>query len=254
MSLTAHMRVRHIVSAHRRRTSVSEPTDRKPLPPYVPAKTLITFLEHLHAIGGMPSHIDKDVMRSLSGGMQSWLKASLRYMKLVNDADEPTDALKRLVKAQGDDRKVLLRELFNQTYSCLNGKVDLANTTPQKLRAAFADLGAQGETVEKMISFLIGLGKVAGVPLSPYLTTRTRGPRRPKQKTAKREGATTPGSDSADDDESGDGDQDGENSAPQKAMTQALLDKFPTFDPKWPTEVQTKWFEAFSRLMTATKH
>ena len=200
----------------------------------------------------MPSHIDKDVMRSLSNGMQSWLKASLRYMKLINAADEPTEALKHLVRAQGDDRKVLLRQLFDETYSFLKGKVDLQNTTPQKLRAAMVDLGAQGETVEKMISFLIGLGKVAGVPLSPYLTNRTTGPRRPRQKGVKKEQSSDHAGRGGDDGDDDPGDEDTE--APQSAITKALLEKFPTFDPAWPSEVQTKWFEAFSRLMAATKH
>jgi hypothetical protein len=179
----------------------STATDRKLLPPYVPAKTCITFLDHLPGIGGMPSHIDKAVMSNLSGGMQSWLKASLRYMKLINAEDEPTVMLAKLAGTQGDDRKPLLRELFNSTYSFLAGKIDLQNTTPQKLRSAIVELGAQGETVEKIMSFLIGLGKEAGVTLSPYLTKRTIGPRRPRQKTAKKEGVPVAAGDTDDEED-----------------------------------------------------
>jgi hypothetical protein len=160
----------------------STATNRKLLPPYIPARTFMTFLDHLRDIGGMPSHIDKAVMSNMSGGIQSWLKASLRYMKLMNAEDEPTEMLARLVQAQGEDRKALLRELFESTYSFLNGRIDLQNTTPQKLRSAIIEMGAQGETVEKIMSFMIGLGKEAGVPLSPYLTKRATGQRRLRQR------------------------------------------------------------------------
>jgi len=28
-----------------------------------------------------------------------------------------------------------------------------------------------------------------------------------------------------------------------------LLSKFPTFDPAWPDDVKSKWFNAFDKLM-----
>jgi len=147
----------------------------------MPYKTFGTFLDHLRAIG-TPSHIDKSVMTSLSGGMQSWLKAALRYMKLINGDDTPTAALEQLANAQGDDRKALMRELFAKTYAFLNGKVDLTKTTPVKLREAIVAEGGQGETVEKIITFMVAMAKDAGVSISPLLTKRA--PRRPRVKTA----------------------------------------------------------------------
>jgi hypothetical protein len=156
----------------------------------MPYKTFGTFLDHLRAIG-VPSHIDKSVMTHLSGGMQSWLKAALRYMKLVNPDDIPTDQLEALVKAQGDDRKDLLRDLFNSTYTFATSKIDLKNTTPVKLRQIIIDAGAQGETVEKIIAFMIAMAKDAGVPLSPLLTKRAVGPRRQKAKPATRQNRQT---------------------------------------------------------------
>ena len=130
----------------------------------------------------MPSHIDKSVMASMSGGMQSWLKAGLRYMKLIDAHDAPTDRLEALVAAEGEQRRALLLDLFHQTYSFLQGKVDLKNTTPPKLREAINELGAQGETTEKIVAFLVAMGKEAGVQLSPLLTKRARAVRRPRPK------------------------------------------------------------------------
>jgi hypothetical protein len=156
--------------------------ERKPLPPYPPYRTFLTFLDHLRAIG-VPSHIDKSVMTSLSGGMQSWLKASLRYMKLIDANDVPTPRLVKLVDSEGEERKALLLELFKSSYGFLDGKVDLKNTTPQKLRSAIVDLGAQGETVEKIMAFMIAMAKDANVPLSTLLTQRAPSVRKPRAKT-----------------------------------------------------------------------
>jgi hypothetical protein len=159
-------------------------TERKPLPPYLPYKTFLTFLDHLRAIG-VPSHIDKSVMKSMSGGMQSWLRAALRYMNLVTGADDvPTPTLKRLVEAQGEDRKAVLRELFDRSYAFLLTDIDLSNTTPAKLRSAITAINQSSDTADKIIAFLLALAKDAGVPLSKLLTTRTTGPRKPRAKPA----------------------------------------------------------------------
>jgi hypothetical protein len=34
---------------------------------------------------------------------------------------------------------------------------------------------------------------------------------------------------------------------------QMLLSKFPSFDPSWPDEVKSKWFDGFHRLMRVGK-
>jgi len=178
-------------------------TDRKLLPPYMPYKTFGTFLDHLAAIG-MPSHIDKSVMANLSGGMQSWLRAALRYMDLIDVEGVPTPALEKLVAANGDQRKALLVALFQKTYAFLNGKVDLKNTTPVKLRQAVIDEGAQGETVEKIVAFLIAMGKDAGVPMSPLLLKRAPSVRRPRTKPSRPTPAQTDDDDRDDEEQSSD--------------------------------------------------
>lgn len=227
--------------------SADEPKGRVPLPPYVPYRTLSTFLDSLKV--GIPSHIDKSVMTSFSGGIQSWLKAALRTMKLIDAEGVPQERLRKLVVAQGEDRKAILRELFNATYApILKDKVDLQTTSPQKLRTAFVAMGAQGETVEKCMAFLVAMAKDAGFALSPHLTMRAASKPRVKRvgKTNTTGGAVAP-----DHPNGHDGERGGEAAA-STTITQALLEKFPKFDPAWPTDVQGKWFDAFDRLMKAT--
>lgn len=175
--------------------------ERKPLPPYMPYKTFVTFLDHLRALG-MPSHIDKSVMSNLSGGMQSWLKAALRYMKLITPDDAPTDRLVKLANAQGEERKTLMLDLFTQSYGFVIAKVDLKNTTPVKLRAVFAEAGAQGETLEKIVTFMVAMAKDAGVQMSQLLTKRAPSVRRARPKPPNKPGRTDDVEDEDDEDDS----------------------------------------------------
>jgi len=160
--------------------------DKKmPLPPYLPYKTFLSFLDHLKTIG-MPSHIDKSVMPHLSGAIQGWLKSALKYMKLVRDDDSPDPKLDKLVTADADARKTMLRELFDSSYAFLkSANIDLKTTTPQKLRAAITNIGAQGDTAEKVQAFMIAMAKDVGLNMSPLLAKRAasvRKPRTPKPK------------------------------------------------------------------------
>jgi len=212
-------------------------TERKHLPPYMPYKTFLTFLDHLRSVG-MPSHIDKSVMTSMSGAMQSWLKSTLKFMKLVDADDVPDERLVKLVQAEGEARKAHLLALFKSTYGFLDGTVDLQNTTPQKLRSTLADLGSQGETVEKMMAFLIAFAKDTGVPLSQHLTARA--PRRARQTRPVRADNHT--RDGEDGDESGEGDHGDKNPTagamvamkkvelPNAGGTLTLSGSFNTFD------------------------
>ena len=40
---------------------------------------------------------------------------------------------------------------------------------------------------------------------------------------------------------------------PAKTTANALMDKFPAFDPSWSPEIQTKWFEAFAKMQDMVK-
>ena len=140
--------------------------ERQPLPPYLPYKTFVTFLDHLRAIG-VPSHIDKSVMTQMSGAVQSWLKSALRYMKLVNHGKEdvPDARLKKLATAQGAARKQPLAELFKPSYAVprRQGGPRL-NTTPAEvadrhLRTLGADRGDEESEEYESPAFMVADGE-----------------------------------------------------------------------------------------------
>jgi hypothetical protein len=222
-----------------------EKATRTNIPPYVPYRTFLTFLEGLKV--GVPSHIDKSVLKSMSGAIQSWLKASLRYMKLIDAESVPQDMLYSLSRAEGDARKKLMKELFESTYDFLRQSVELEYTTPAKLESAFVQTGATGETVRKCIAFMIAMARDAEVELSPHLLKRGAMPRRPRQART-RNGASASAPPLVERDS-----QVLDQNASASDWMDQLLGKFPTFDPSWPDEVKVKWFEGFERLMNARK-
>lgn len=217
--------------------------EAKSTPAYVAHKTLTNFLRSLSQV--VPSRIDKGVMRSMSGGVQSQLMHALRYLDLINANGIPTERLKTLVKAEGQARQAVMREILNSSYPFLAQKsLDLSTATHQQLEEEFRKL-ASGDTVRKCIGFFVPAAKDAGIPLSPYIrepgkrsapATNSRAKKPPR--VASKNGS-------------------GEPPADQKPPTpglgpswhEMLLSKFPNFDPAWPDEVKSNWFKAFNDLM-----
>jgi hypothetical protein len=206
------------------------------IPPYLSFKTFQSFIESLRV--AIPSRIDRSVMSSMSGAVQAQLMSALRYLGLVSHNGITTDKLGRLVNSDGAERKKMMHELLMQAYPFLFHDFDLQKATTRQIEEKFMDVGASGETVRKCFAFFVAAAKEAELPLSPHIKP-VRQPRRPNQRLPR--GPSTPS----------------ENVPPilerppdtYLTWQQLLLSKFPSFDPTWPDEVKTKWFEAFDQLM-----
>ena len=154
--------------------SNNEATQKKMAPPYVPWRTFINFLDNMKAIG-LPSHIDRSVMSSMSGGMRYWLLSSLRAMSLIDKEDAPSAELRNLVNADSEQRKDMFLTIFETIYDFLSDdSFDISQTTPEKLNKALERAGATGATTAKSRAFFILLGKAAGVQMSPHLKKISR--------------------------------------------------------------------------------
>ncbi|MCH7922258.1 MAG: hypothetical protein IH975_04385 [Nitrospinae bacterium] len=214
-----------------------ENAEKKPLPPYVSYKTFKSFIEGLRI--AMPGRIDRSLMGTMSGIIQSQVLTSLRYLNLVSAKGIPKESLNRLVNSEGPGRQKTLREILLGSYPFLSeGGFELERATFRQLEEEFAQLGASGDTIRKGVAFFISAAKDADLPLSPYFDKKSKAPRKtmvrtkPKSKERKRT------------------DEDIETQhTEQLSWEQLLLSKFPSFDPAWPDDVKSKWFDAFSELM-----
>lgn len=220
----------------------SEPPHKTP--PYTSYASFKNYLDHL-AGKPLPSRIDKSVMAHLNHGTQQALLASLRHLALVGEGDAPTVHLELLLEATGDDRKDLLQSMIKAAYPYLwDGTIDLSRATSAEFTERMREAtGAQGTTIDKASGFFFGLANEAGIELSPHLASRKAANgssakrARPKKKMSKPLDPPPP-------------------PAPPPsggAMTDRLMEKFPTFDPSWPDEIKTQWFAAFERLMTSAE-
>ena len=69
-------------------------TDKKaPTPPYVAYKTLKNFLEK-YKQGLLPSRIDRDLMGTMSGAVQSQVTTALKYLRFISDNSVTTDKMR----------------------------------------------------------------------------------------------------------------------------------------------------------------
>jgi hypothetical protein len=207
------------------------------VPPYLSFKTFKTFIDSLKV--GIPTRIDRTVLNSMSGAVQSQLMAALRYLGLVTSHAVTTEKLASLVHSEGAEYGRMMTAILKEGYPFLfSAEFDLIRATTGQMEEAFRKAGASGETIRKCVAFFLAAAKSASLPVSPHIKTSsvTRAPR------IKRTATTVNLIDSIDND----------LLEPPPSMTtwsQMLLAKFPSFDPGWPDEVKAKWFESFDRLM-----
>jgi hypothetical protein len=209
------------------------------VPPYVPYRSFRNFIDSLKQ--GIPARIDRSVMSSMSGALQSQLTTTLRYLLLISPAGQPSSFLPKLVNSEGPERAKVMREIVTHCYPFLFQDFDLRNATPRMVEEQFAEQGASGGTLDKCMLFFLAAAKEAEIEVSPHLKNQ-RGARSPRTRAISR----TPRIPVGYDDSAG-----AANAVENGDLTwsQMLLSKFPSFDPAWPDEVKAKWFDGFHRLM-----
>jgi hypothetical protein len=168
---------------------------KKLTPPYIPARSFTGFLQGLGV--HLPSRIDRSVLGSYAGSVQTMLITTLRYFDLIDEHGAPKETLQQLVKAEGAERQRALQQMIRKGYPFLfsSDGFDLGRATPAQIRERFEQAGASGETGAKSISFFAAMAKDAGITLTPTLKTRERranGKRTPKAKSDKKSAASTP--------------------------------------------------------------
>ena len=216
--------------------------NRKRLPPYVSYRTFLNFVDGLQQ--QMPARIDRSYWgEMLSGSTGVQLMAALRFLGLIDVNAKPARQLNQLVSARGNQRQELLREIASEAFDfLLRGSLDLQSATHAQLREAFqATFQLTDDVSRKCIRFFIALAGDAGIPLSPFITKRSRltatgtGTKTITKKTAKKTGART----------------NRNLTVPQSSeeIPDGLLAKFPIFDPTWSDDIKLKWFEAFDKLL-----
>ena len=150
------------------------PGNDRNIPPNVPWRTFEAYIEGLKAFGAyMPSVIDRNSMRTLSGVTQTRLLDALQTLKLIDEHGGVRPRLKQIVEATPDQRKSLYQQIIVAEYTFLRG-LNLQDSTPTQVEVAFKSAGAAGDTVRQCIAFFVGMVKAADIPISPAITKAWR--------------------------------------------------------------------------------
>jgi hypothetical protein len=217
--------------------------EQKRTPPVLAWRTMQNFFRSLKQ--AIPSRIDRSVMRSQSGAGQTQILHALKYLGLIDEDGVPSAKLAQLVKSEGAEHQKVLREVLTGSYPFLReSSFDLKNATYDQLAERFRKM-ASGDTVRKCITFFIPAAKEAGIEMSPFIPDigkRSPGNGKPrKPRTPAKPPAPPPAV------------EEKLNPPPPSVMSwhELLLSKFPTFDPTWPDDVKSKWFDSFASLRAA---
>lgn len=222
-------------------------------PPYVSYRTFRNFVEQLGP--RVPARIDRSYWGDMfSGSSGGHLMSALRFLELIDDKGQPTDRLRPLAGARGDDRTSVLHDIAMDSFSFVfRGFPDPQNATYGQLEDIFRTrFPLSGDLSRKCLKFFIELSNDAGITLSPFITKRVRsvrGSTGTKSVTRKISTKTVA--------RTGPARMNREPVVPENQVgspvsvswDEQLLTKFPTFDPSWSDEVKLKWFSGFDELL-----
>ncbi|MBW3539979.1 MAG: DUF5343 domain-containing protein [Planctomycetes bacterium] len=145
-------------------------------PPYVSYLTFRNFIESLHS-SVVPDHIDRGMMPNLSGGSQSHLMLSMRFLGLIEGSeDRVTGELRQLVESYGTERwKDALAAVLKAAYAGIVDGIEIERVTERRLRKAFEENGGvDGSVLDRCVRFYVKALADAGAKVSPHVGQRKK--------------------------------------------------------------------------------
>ena len=230
-----------------------EATDKKaPTPPYVPYKTLRNFLDKFQH--GVPGRIDRGLMGTMSGALQSQVTTALKYLRLISEAGIPSDSMKRLVLAEGEERKKILKSVITEAYPFIFREgFNLASATASQLREEFEEkTTASGETVRRCMAFLKDAAQEAGIAVSPYITqkaARGAGQRAKRVGTSPRSGRELPPNSETPEPQHQQHSKRHPIEAQDSLLLWGLFQRLPKPGSVWPRAERDRWTETLNNVL-----
>lgn len=159
-------------------------TARKPLPPYISFKTLLSFIERMKETA-VPERIDGSVLKNYAGSTAAQLTTALRFLCFIEEGGKTTKLLEQIVNAYKTDVWAEeFGEVIQEVYHPIINGLKLETATPAMLNEKFRACGADGEVLEKCVRFFEAATIEGGGKLSPHILNkpRARPERKPKPK------------------------------------------------------------------------
>ena len=157
-------------------------------PPYAPWGTYLNFIKELSE-DSLPARVDKSLMTTMSGGVQSIMVLALRSTKMIDEHGVPTDHFRKFAASGEDGQKAVIQHVLQDAYPFFfSGELDLETATPGQFDTALRDRGGvQGSTLDKAANFFLSAAEFSNLPLGARIKARKpvfkrtkNSPRKPK--------------------------------------------------------------------------
>lgn len=133
--------------------------------PYMSYKGFQNYLTRFSE-EGLPGRFDGSYFGNASGSLVAQTRGTLRYLELIDEDKHPTDLLKTIVEADESEKKQYLKMIFEEKYA--DALALTQNATAGQLAEVFRERGLSGATVQKAITFFLGMADDVGVELSTH--------------------------------------------------------------------------------------
>lgn len=152
---------------------------RKRLAPYVSAKVLSEFFDHIRYVR-TPEAVDSALLQDygVSQASSFALLSTLKFLGLTDDRGQPTPVF-RNIQSGGDDFKDALRGILETSYADLFSRLDVSRDTRDKIVNFFAR-NSSPATAERAARLFLDLCGEAGIPTASQPRARSKSPSQPK--------------------------------------------------------------------------
>lgn len=137
----------------------------------VPYMSFVSFRSYLDKFReqGLPAVLDRSFFGNKSGSLTAQVRGTMKALSLIDDEYRPTQLFEEIAAADDETRIRMLRDL---TLSKYEDAIALGvKATSGQLADVFRARGINGGTLQKAITFYLGLTEYVGIETSPYLKT-----------------------------------------------------------------------------------
>jgi hypothetical protein len=132
--------------------------------PYAPPSNVIAVLQRLRS-RNLPEHVDAEYLRDagVSEGTVGRTLSALRFLTLVTEEDEPTQALRSIHTATNEEYQAILAGLVRDAYAEVFNVLDPAEDGQERILNVFRRYTPASQR-SRMVIFFLGVCREAGIP------------------------------------------------------------------------------------------
>lgn len=141
--------------------SIKEITSNRPYPP--PSNVILVL--HRLRERNLPERIDSEYLRVavIPDGTITRTLVAIRFLGLINEANEPTEPLKSIHTSTDEEYQKILSGLIHESYKDIFNVVDPSKDSQDRILNVFKRYKPASQR-NRMVIFFLGMCREAGIP------------------------------------------------------------------------------------------